>query len=96
MVVVYKAKSVISSTSRADKPEVRVFPNPVRDALTVLNIPRGTEVTLVNALGAVVGRYTAEAGSLVVDVKGLAAGVYFAVFEERELGWRECFKVVKW
>jgi hypothetical protein len=58
---------------------VIVYPNPVRDRINITLGSNGNspvEITLVNATGAVVGKYITQSTSYSIDVTGLSKGMY--------------------
>lgn len=78
-----------------------VFPNPLKDTLTISpvdpNVIRSCEIELLSSQGHIIGRHTANFNWLnrtfQTNLSGLAAGIYYVrVFHEKR---RHTFKLVK-
>lgn len=75
----YSFSNVASVIYRTD--EVNVYPNPVRDLLTV-SLPNQRSVAIYNHLGQQVCNYYLEEGENVVDMASLESGLYLLKFDD--------------
>lgn len=79
--------------------EVSVFPNPVRDVLTVRCETAGEDnpfvVRLYDERGALAGQYAVKEPEVRIDMGGMPAGVYMLAFVDVRGAVRRYVKVVK-
>lgn len=69
---------VSSIFETATENDFNFFPNPVNEKLIVHSSDRISEITITNALGEIVSKYSeGPSGSLIIDVSGLKTGIYF-------------------
>ena len=79
--IVYTYVDILSSTEAAVWEQLRVFPNPATDHLTVVGLPatdgRSTRIRLYDSYGRTHYRNQAATGALRIDVRELPPGVYW-------------------
>jgi PKD repeat protein len=84
--------AVILSVDRAVNLETKVYPNPVRDHIEIINLPSGTNYSVLNVTGKVILAGTFSRGN-VIDLKRLKTGLYTLVLEKE--GIKNIHRIVK-
>lgn len=85
-----------SNVSLENFPEfdaVEVFPNPFQNSFTISKLTAKSSIQICDALGKVVFSQNCETETLVVELGGLDAGVYFLLVESQ--GLKQCLKLIK-
>lgn len=86
---------ILLSTFPADKPVVRIAPNPFREQLKIEHTSHLHSISLFHASGQRLLHHTLDGQSqLILDTQHIRPGIYMLVLEDRD-GKREVFKVVR-
>jgi uncharacterized delta-60 repeat protein len=54
-----------------------IFPNPVSDRLYIVQLPAGSQVTLIDQTGRLIQTFNPDSETYEIDVNGLSSGTYF-------------------
>ncbi len=57
--------------------EIRIYPNPAQNAVTIEALKHGSEVTIINNLGKVIYTQKDVTGTQTIDLSGFPNGIYF-------------------
>lgn len=87
--------SVLLSTPTFDQKSFTMYPNPVKENLTINNTSdQNVTATIYDVIGTALQKLLLEANTSTINVKALNTGLYFVVFEN-ESGERVSKKFVK-
>jgi hypothetical protein len=73
---------------------VRLYPNPVKENLSVENLENVASISICNVLGARVKEVRVDRDRMNINVEKLSKGMYFVIFRDQK-GNRNTFKIMK-
>ena len=80
-------------TPKNENLEIRSYPNPAKDVVTLINIPVNTSITVFNLCGQLLLRKKSTVENEIIDVHNLRAGSYFIRIGESECKTLKLLKI---
>jgi hypothetical protein len=98
----YGTITLVESTDTTDTgvkiPEtlknIRLYPNPVKENLSVENLENVASISICNVLGARVKEVRVDRNKMNINLEKLSEGMYFVIFRDQK-GNRNTFKIMK-